>query len=173
MRSIHFSGPRSQKGVALLTGLIILVVMTLFALNSVRKVSMEEKMTTQTYDRSLAMQVSEDALRDVEALLETNKPTPGASCATVSTVMICPIPVGSDAPRWDDDSASYWTDRTAMTAGPVSLTPKYFVEYLGNNFECNPADVASAATCRRYRITVMTQRTSGAKVLLQSVYATD
>ena len=48
--------PRAQRGVALVIGLILLVVMTLFGLLVVRNISGDERMAGYTYDRALALQ---------------------------------------------------------------------------------------------------------------------
>ena len=47
--------PRAQRGVALVIGLILLVVMTLFGLLVVRNISGDERMAGYTYDRALAL----------------------------------------------------------------------------------------------------------------------
>ena len=52
-----------QHGVALAIALILLVIMTLLGLSGVRTVGLEEKMASNTYDRSLAFQAAEAALR--------------------------------------------------------------------------------------------------------------
>jgi type IV pilus assembly protein PilX len=55
-----------QHGVALITGLIFLVVLTLLAITTSRMASLEERMSGNMRDRSLAMQAAEMALRDAE-----------------------------------------------------------------------------------------------------------
>ncbi len=55
-----------QHGVALVTGLIFLVVLTLIGITAARMASLEARMSGNTRDRSLAMQAAEMALRDAE-----------------------------------------------------------------------------------------------------------
>jgi type IV pilus assembly protein PilX len=55
-----------QRGVALITGLIFLVVLTLLGITAARMSSLEERMSGNTRDRSLAVQAAEMALRDAE-----------------------------------------------------------------------------------------------------------
>src|SRR3546814_12700111 len=63
--------PRSaaqQRGVALVIVLILLLVMTLLGLASMRGTLLEERMSGNLFDRSLAFQAAEAALRPGEAL---------------------------------------------------------------------------------------------------------
>jgi|SRR3569623_409435 len=67
MNRRHFSCCRgSQHGVALITGLIFLVVLTLIAITAARMAGLEERMSGNMRDRSLAVQAAEMTLRDAE-----------------------------------------------------------------------------------------------------------
>lgn len=55
-----------QSGAALLTGLIFLVVLTMIGITSARMSTLEERMSGNMRDRSIAMQAAEMALRDAE-----------------------------------------------------------------------------------------------------------
>jgi len=57
---------RRQRGVALLTGLIFLVILTLLGIAAARMAGLEERMSGNMRDRSIAMQAAEMALRDAE-----------------------------------------------------------------------------------------------------------
>lgn len=164
-----------QQGVALITALILLVVLTLLGLSAINNVTQEEKMAGHSYSRSLAFQATESALRTIEELVETNKPTPIAGCAVASGLMSCAPPASTDTPRWKDTAFTSWTNLSAIGSSTLAVTPQYFVEYLGNAFPCNPGDVASTDTCKRYRITARSNDGSNGKtsVMLQSVYATE
>jgi type IV pilus assembly protein PilX len=167
---------RKQRGVALITSLILLVVMTLLGLAAIRSVTQEERMAGHSYSRSLGFQSSESALRTVEELVEANKPTKlaGAGCSVVSNVMTCEPP-GAGTARWLDPAFTSWTAMTAIGTGTLAVTPQYFVEYLGGLFPCDPADLINNLVCKRYRITVRSSDGSDGKtsVMLQSMYATD
>lgn len=56
-----------QRGATLLIALVMLIVMTLLGLSSIRSASMQERMGANLYDRSLAFQAVESALREAEA----------------------------------------------------------------------------------------------------------
>lgn len=165
-----------QKGAALIISLILLVIMSLLGVAGIRGITQQERMATQSYDRNIAFQATEAALRDVENLVETNKPTPTSGCSLVSSLMSCAPPAATDTPRWLDDDFESWTALDAVGSGSLAVTPEYFVEYLGGNFECSPGEgTATGVTCKRYRITARSNDGSGSRshVMLQSIYATD
>jgi type IV pilus assembly protein PilX len=165
-----------QRGVALIISLILLLVMSLLGVAAIRGVAMEERMAGQTFDRSLAFQATESALREAEALIETKPADPSAAgCAEVSGMMLCSTPLASDTPRWTSSSFSDWKNATTVGSGTLAVTPQYFVEFLGTGFPCDPADNISNLNCKRYRVTARSRdNTNGrASVMLQSVYATD
>ena len=170
--------PRAQRGVALVIGLILLVVMTLFGLLVVRNISGDERMAGYTYDRALALQGAEAALRQAEALVETIKPQPTSGCSdfTVSpdTVRVCAAPAATDTPRWLVISFTCLFSASAVSSGSLPVTPTYFVEYLGDAFPCstNPDCSSQPCTCLRYRVTARVGEAGRAQVMLQSVYAT-
>jgi len=175
---------RKQKGASLVISLILLVIMTLLGLAGIRGVTQQERMANHTVDRSIAFQATEAALRDIEQLVETHKPTPTAGCAVVSALMSCAPPVPADIPRWlrtglespNPEPSFAWEDLSvAVGAGALAATPQYFVEYLGGNFECQPGDPSTTTDCKRYRITARSHDgdSTRSSVMLQSIYATD
>ncbi|QIM51343.1 pilus assembly protein [Hydrogenophaga crocea] len=176
--SNRFSRPSAQRGVALVIALVLLVLMTLLGLTSMRGVALEERMTGNTYDRSLSFQAAESALREAEALVEANRPTPAALAACVNG--ICGSPNPADLERWLDPAfpsppnPGGWQAATQVSNGPISLTPQYIVEYLGDTFPCQPGNPASTNDCKRYRITARSAPGGDRSVvMLQSVFATD
>jgi type IV pilus assembly protein PilX len=166
----------AQKGVALIISLVLLLVMTLVGLSGIRMVTSQERMVSYTYDRSVAFQAAEASLRIAEDSIQTvGLPTPaaGAACGITGTtpqLMICGAPATNTTPRWLDNSFSSWTASPTTVTSVVS--PQYFIEYLGDTFPCSTDPSASAALCKRYRITVKADAGAGrANVMLQSVYA--
>lgn len=174
--------PQRSRGVALVISLILLVVMTLLSLAAVRLVSSQEKMVSQTYDRTLALQATEAALRQAEILIESaGQPDPvaGDPCTMMGTpvqLMTCGAPIASSTPRWLSSSFASWTAGSSISVGSsttISIQPEYFVEYLGGSFPCG-IDPSSAPTCKRYRVTARATPANGraATVMVQSIYAT-
>ena len=76
---MHFS--RKQRGAILIVALIFLMVMTVLILASIRGTVMQERMASNLYDRSLAFQAAEAALREAERWVLENSPKPaGIGC---------------------------------------------------------------------------------------------
>ncbi len=162
-----------QQGVALIIALVLLVIMTLLGLSAMRTVSLEERMTGHTYDRSLSFQSAEAALREAESWAEANKPTPATGTACNSDG-VCGAPAATATNRWADSSFSGWKTATAVVSGSNSVSTQYFIEYLGNTFPCVPNDLTQSSDCKRYRITARSNAGSDrASVMLQSIYATE
>lgn len=167
-------GPRGrQQGAALIIALVLLVIMTLLGLSSMRTVSLEEKMSGHTYDRSISFQATEAALREAEAWVAANKPTPAAGAACTASG-VCGRQTSGDVDMWLDESITNWAEASEVESGSVSVTPQYLIEYLGNTFPCQPNDPSANNDCRRYRITARSNAGDDrANVMLQSIFATE
>ena len=84
--------PNRQTGAALITGLILLIVMTMIGVTAMQTTALEERMAGNMRDQNLAFQAAEAGLRDAEALLDptnlTDRPltcsTAPCNCTTVS-----------------------------------------------------------------------------------------
>ncbi|MFN7120675.1 MAG: PilX N-terminal domain-containing pilus assembly protein [Hydrogenophaga sp.] len=177
-RSIHtlHSHRGAQRGIALVVALILLVVMTLVGLSGLRSVTLEERMTANTFDRSISFQGAEAALKQAEAFVEANKalatlqPAAGTACSAANGV--CGAPNPATLERWLDNTSPPWFDATALANGGISITPQYMIEYLGNGFTCSPGVTGSATNCSRYRITARSNAGADRSVvILQSIYA--
>ena len=131
--------PRRQRGIALIVVLLLLLVMTLLGLASLRSTLMEERMAAATFDRSVAFQAAESALREAETFVAgqaTGSIDPllagiAFDCRLTARCESNPFiaaPVGAanscafNAARW----------RTATVVSPLQAgTPQFCVEYLG------------------------------------------
>lgn len=163
-----------QRGVALVIALVLLVVMTLLGLSAMRTVTLEEKMSGHTFDRSISFQATEAALRQAETWVAVNQPTPAAGAACDTTTGVCGLLTGSSVDRWNDASFSGWVNATPVGSASITVTPQFFIEYLGNTFPCQPNNLNAAIDCKRYRITARSNAGDGrASVMLQSMYATE
>src|SRR5690606_41371682 len=69
-----------QRGVVLSVVLILLLVMTVLAIASLSGTLMEERMSNAQYDRSLAFQAAEAAMREAEEAARAKPPLPGSGC---------------------------------------------------------------------------------------------
>lgn len=184
---------RKQRGAVLIVGLIILVVIMIISLTGARNVAFEEKMVANSFDRGLAFQATEAALRAGEAVASSQSTSGNAgfnaagiyadtdsTCSTSPCASggLCSQPDKDCAPRWEDSSFSGWTDATGLGLSSLAETPQYFVEYLGGNFPCNGDPTTGPQTCKLYRITARshdatTTKEHRAVVVLQSVFRTE
>jgi type IV pilus assembly protein PilX len=81
---------RAQRGVALVVALVLLLVATLLGLAASRGTALQERMSSNSYDRSLAFQRAEAALRAAEQQITIDwriASLGGIDC----TVAACPI----------------------------------------------------------------------------------
>ncbi len=174
-RHSPFPFPTRQRGAALAVVLILLVVMILIGLASLRGTLMEERMTSNMRDRSLAFQSAEAALRQGESVAQGKPtvPTTPGSCAAG----LCGRPDPTAAPVWQ--SATVWTTAPNATV-PGDMPPaKYIVELLADNVppqgSCSSSGDVSETSCSgtesRYRITARSSMNNRAEVTLQSTYS--
>lgn len=70
--SSHNRWPARQGGVALVVALLLLVVITLVGLAGVRSTIMQQKMASNLFDRQIAFQSTEAALRVAQSLIQAN-----------------------------------------------------------------------------------------------------
>lgn len=77
-----------QAGAALITGLIFLVVLSMIGVTAARMSTLEERMSGNMRDRSLAMQAAERALRDAETDLRNILLT--GTAPPVAPARLCP-----------------------------------------------------------------------------------
>jgi type IV pilus assembly protein PilX len=173
---------KKQEGAALIVSLVLLTLVALLGVAGVQTIGLEEKMAGHSFDRNLAFQAAEAALREAEQYVETNKPTasytdadgtcPGASAINNCTDGLCPPPDKDCKPRWQYSNFNGWKNAT-VSLPALAGTPQYFIEYLGNTFPCRDYGEIYP-DCKRYRITARSNPGAGrASVMLQSVYRTD
>lgn len=129
-RGFNLRGP--QRGVALVVSLILLVVATLIGLAGVRGVNLQERMSANMFDRSLAFQRSESALRAAEIAINTNWQTAasaGSDCSPESGE-VCPMMPTNTFSGTD----STWIDVDAAHDVNKSLSPgipQYQIQFMG------------------------------------------
>lgn len=172
---------KHQSGAVLAVVLILLVVMTLLAVASLRGTLMEERMSANMHDRSIAFQAAEAALREAEEEAGANKPTPSAGCANG----LCGIPDADDPDdqqRWLGGDEFWETGATRLVdidLGEREASARYIIELISTGLpadDCTTSgDVSPDAFCEglenRYRITARSSDDSGSEVILQSIFA--
>jgi type IV pilus assembly protein PilX len=135
MRRLTHVSVFKQRGVALVVALILLIVITLVGLAAVHGTIMQQKMTSNFYDRQLAFQASEAALRQAEAIVQATTP-PGISsqirdCSTTAS----PVNKCLANPFADTSTAVAAFIQPVppafFTPGGSAGQPQYIIEYLG------------------------------------------
>lgn len=118
-----------QRGIALIVALILLVVATLTGMAGIRSTTLQEKMAGNQYDRSLAMQAAEAALRAAEALIAADPSNVAGSvdCRTVACPAVPPNTFTPDSANWQNVAGAF-----AMNAGLMGSTPQFLIQRLGD-----------------------------------------
>lgn len=138
----HVPGPATQRGAALLVALILLVVITLVGLAAIGATILQNKAASNQYDRQIAFQAAEAALRRAE--FEIAAATSNAGVPVAQAIL--------DDAGFRDCSAAYNADplpcqanafanagthitsvpASAFSAGPLAaMPPQYLVQYMG------------------------------------------
>lgn len=149
--AFHTSGASRQQGVALIVALILLVVATMLGLSGIQGTTLQERMSGNMYDRSLAMQAAEGALRAAEAAISAN-PSPPLSidCQPASGNPCPPIPANSFTntpanPAWTDVTNAFATN-TGTSAG----TAQYLIQIMGEGASEDELGLNSSANLAQY-----------------------
>jgi len=177
--SPHPPLPPGQRGAALATTLILLVIATLLVLGATRFAAQEEKMAGGILDRAVAFQSAEAGLRRAEELALQSVPptalpnnTDGTCTQTACIDGLCAPPDTDCTPRWQDPAFTGWIP--ILNPPDVPLPVEGFYEYLGtfpNWYLCERENPMSPNCLgHRYRVTVRAVRTPGATVILESQY---
>ena len=161
--------PAAERGFSLIVSLVLLVLITLVALASMRAVAMQSRMSASAYDRNLAFQAAETALREAEQIAVGA--LPGTFPASGCTGIYCATPAAGDTARWADASFTNWT-KTTSTVSANAVAPQAIVEYMGsgaNWFGCMQ-EIPRPPNCTtpRYRVTARSAANGRATVILQS-----
>ncbi|WNO59996.1 PilX N-terminal domain-containing pilus assembly protein [Rheinheimera sp. MMS21-TC3] len=131
-----------QTGAVLVVGLLLLLVITLVSVASMQRSVLQERMTANLYERQLAVQQVEAALRSAENWIAAQLPDPRDSIAGNDWFYNLPMPGAAD--RWTS-AATQWRAAPVINTDMANAA-QYFIEYLGEwPSPINP-DCASATT---------------------------
>lgn len=125
---------RAQRGVALVVALILLVVATLIGLAASRGTVLQERMSANSYDRSLAFQRSESALRAAESAITGDYRIAnlgGIDCSVASCPIVPANAFTGTSVTWINVAATYDVN-DALTPD----VPQYQIAFMGTG----PAD---------------------------------
>lgn len=122
----------AQSGVALIVALILLVVATLIGLAGVRGTSMQERMSSNMYDRSLAFQQAEAALRAAETEITGEwriEDLGGVDCSPESANLCALVPDSTFTASnvdWINVAEPYIVNEDRSVG-----TPQYHIQFMG------------------------------------------
>lgn len=150
LRTVRPSGlPHRQRGVALVVALVLLLVVTLLGLASMRGTSLQERMSANMYDRSLAFQRSEAALRAAEQAITAQWQIATLGGQDCSGANAC-VNAGTTAfanggANWTNVAADFDLNN-ARTPG----TPQYHIQFMGTGASPDGMDLADNADYGNY-----------------------
>jgi len=116
----------NQRGVVLVAGLMILVILSLLGITTMQTSTIEEKMANNMGQRQLAFQAAEAGLRQAEGRL--------SGLGGIDPSLPILTPVGAGGPQlWD--TAGRWTGTNSEVGTGLDTTiyaeqPRYIVELL-------------------------------------------
>ena len=164
-----------QRGMTLIVGLIMVLLMTLVGMAAIRGSNMQELMAGNMRDRNLAFQAAEAALRDGEDLL-TDATIPAFNGSKVGLYEA--MDNASNTGFWDSYSWDSASVTTSMGLEYVASQPRYVIEEVTSSatLSADGGAIDFAATLKTedtvfYRVTSRGEGgTDGAVVILQSTY---
>lgn len=161
---------QNEKGVALLTSLIFLVVLTILGLAGMRSTTMQERMSGNLRDQAVATQAAEAALRDARADLTyaahvntrsiTASSFPVTGTATCSAGLCGPDTVlthlSETATSWTNNTqyAVYGQFTTAGSISGLSQQPRYIMELLPTTLNAKLSQPPSSTTATAYYVRI-------------------
>jgi type IV pilus assembly protein PilX len=133
--------PSTQRGAALITGLIFMVVLTLIVLSAMKSTALEERMAGNARDQELAFEAAEAAAREaMQTVVPTLSPASFPALADGCISGLCQN--NSATPVWETVAANDdWTDAgvtrayagtplTSDGSAVLPVQPHYIIELL-------------------------------------------
>lgn len=121
-----------QSGAALPVALVMLLISTIIGLSSMRSATQQEKMSSNMYDRSLAYQAAEAALRAAETAIVDGKAFNIPNCTEVVDNDVCPsippVTFTSTNTDWKDADVALPENQELLNTGK----PQYYIQNLGS-----------------------------------------
>lgn len=126
-------GGAAQRGVALVVALILLVVLTLVGFAAIRGTLIQQKMASNQYDRQIAFQSAEAALRAARLRISGNPADIARNCRTGGTVCLSNPFNDANLPANSIHEVSEGTAAGQFSASALAASkPQYVIENMGN-----------------------------------------
>src|SRR6185312_4892439 len=166
MKSVRIQIPSRQRGVALVVSLLLLIIVAIVGLATVRGTIMQQKMSSNAFDREQAFQAAEAALRVATAVLPTAPNQVARNCQTAGTICQANPFTDTNLPANSiyTVNAGTGSSTTFTTSAVAAAKPQYVIEFMGqyqapnsagnnsNNGKCYGCN-GSISTATYYRIT--------------------
>ncbi|MBI3432335.1 MAG: hypothetical protein HY018_09025 [Hydrogenophilales bacterium] len=133
---MHIRTSVSQRGAALITGLIFLVVLTLISLSAIKATSLEERMAGNARDQDVAFEAAEAGIRDGMKQLPNLSPSSAFAAGCANGLCLN----NPTTPVWTTLTANnqWTTSSTASYSGTLTLDgttalpqqPRYIIELI-------------------------------------------
>lgn len=139
---------KQQTGAALIVALVMLLISTMIGMASIHSTTLSERMTANLYDRSLAYQAAEAALRAGEAALEAGTVTP-LDCTATSSLRCPSVPVST----FDASTSTNWTtvgESYAVNSDYIQSSPEFYIEKMGEIGGTDEFGIGDSANCANY-----------------------
>jgi len=143
MRRAGFESRYRQTGMALISALLLLLVVTIMAVSMFRSFGMQEKIAGNTREKQRALNAAISAQNYAEWFLKSSSTPPSVTCTTTvpaATAQICNAPLNVQ----NDFSITPW-------AAGVSFTP--FTTNGGNGVQSTVSAVPTAGSIGTYYAT--------------------
>lgn len=162
-----------QRGMTLIIGLIMLLLLTIIGLAAIRGASLEERMAGNYRDRALAFQAAEAGLRAAETVLNA-----ASLSAWNTTGYGAQVAQGGRVSYWESFNWSTQSVLTNLGLEYVSSQPRYYVERITSKFggggSGSAVDFESQLKVEPETMYRVTARAAGGSndtvVILQSTY---
>lgn len=140
---------RRQRGVALVVALLLLLVVTVIGLASMRGTSLQERMSANMYDRSLAFQRSEAALRAAEQAITSNWQIATLGGEDCSGAALC---VNAGAAAFEEGGDNWVNVGSAhdLNTDQTPGTPQYHIQFMGTGASPDTLGLESNADFGNY-----------------------
>jgi type IV pilus assembly protein PilX len=127
-----FSGTR-QRGVALVIALLLLVVITLVGFSAVRSTIVQQKLSSNMYDREVAFQNAEAAMRAAADLIASHPGWIARNCQAGGVICLSDPFNDPNLPAGSIHSIQTGTSPGKYTAGSAAAgQPQVVIESMGN-----------------------------------------
>lgn len=118
---------KTQRGIALVVALVLLIAVTLVGLAAIRGTSLQEKMAGNLQDRNIALQNAEAALRVAANRIAATNAVIWRNCAIAGTVCDAnPVAAADAANAWQTVATGDYTKSSVAFS-----QPEYVVENMG------------------------------------------